>query len=163
MQLNSRQRTWGVDPSIAKRRRPRRSRPRPGDSRPPRVRLPLPAKGEQLSFADQRTWGGPRPDAGRKVQSARPKVPHRVRPGHASYNPVHVTMRRAKGLPGFRAERLHQLLREAIRLLRIHAGHPAQLRCELAQGTRHLVLDQRQQAAPLTVEVRDPGLLPLQR
>ena len=79
------------------------------------MRMPLPAKGEQLSFADQRTRGGPRPDAGRKVQSVRPKVRHRTRPAHASYNPVHVTMRRAKGLPSFRVERLHRLLREAIR------------------------------------------------
>ena len=123
MPLNSRQRTWGVDPSVAKRRRPRRSRPRLGDasgsaSARPRVRMPLPAKGEQMSFADQRTWGGPRPDSGRKQQSVRPKLPHRRRPAHASYNPVHVTMRRAKGLPGFRVERLHRLLREAIRTTR---------------------------------------------
>ncbi len=80
--------------------------------------MPLPAKGEQLSFADQRTWGGPRPDAGRKPQSRRPKVPHRKRPAHVSYNPVHVTMRRAKGLPSFRVDRLHRLLKEAIRTTR---------------------------------------------
>ncbi len=76
--------------------------------------MPLPKKGEQLSFADQRTHGGPRPDAGRKPQSARPKLPHRKRPAHAYDNPVHVTMRRAKGLPSLRVERLHDLLRAAI-------------------------------------------------
>ena len=79
--------------------------------------MPLPAKGEQLSFADKRTWGGPRPNAGHKP-GLRPKVRHRTRPAHAHYNPVHVTMRRAKGLPSFRVERLHDLLREAIRQTR---------------------------------------------
>jgi putative transposase len=119
--MNVRQQIWGMEPSVAKKRRPRRSRPRPRLGDPlamqarSRVRVALPSQGEQLSFADQRTWGGPRPDSGRKVQSVRRKVPHRVRAAHASYHPVHVTMRRAKGLPGFRAERLHRLLREAIR------------------------------------------------
>jgi REP element-mobilizing transposase RayT len=41
-------------------------------------------------------------------------LPHRKRPPHVAYNPVHVTMRRAKGLPSFRVDRLHRLLREAI-------------------------------------------------
>ncbi len=77
------------------------------------MRMPLPAKGEQLSFADQRTHGGPRPIP-RRERSLRPKVPHRKRPAHAPYNPVHVTMRRAKGLPSLRVERLHDLLRQAI-------------------------------------------------
>ncbi len=76
--------------------------------------MPLPKKGEQLSLADQRTHGGPRPNAGPKPQSARPKLPHRKRPAHAYDNPVHVTMRRAKGLPSLRVDRLHKLLRAAI-------------------------------------------------
>jgi len=76
--------------------------------------MALPKKGEQLSLADQRTHGGPRPNAGPKPQSARPKLPHRRRPAHAYDNPVHVTMRRAKGLPSLRVDRLHKLLCAAI-------------------------------------------------
>jgi putative transposase len=76
--------------------------------------MPLPAKGEQLTFADTRSHGGPRPDSGRK-EGPRPKVRHRKRPAHVYYNPVHVTMRRAKGLPSFRIDRLHELLKKAIR------------------------------------------------
>jgi putative transposase len=112
--MNVRQHMWGVDPSIAATRRPRRTRRRVGDARPPKTRMPLPARGEQLSFADKKSWGGPRPNAGPKP-GLRPKVRHRKRPAHAYYNPVHVTMRRAKGLPSFRVERLHRLLRDAIR------------------------------------------------
>ncbi|MEA2753379.1 MAG: REP-associated tyrosine transposase [Myxococcales bacterium] len=122
--MNVRQQTWGVDPAIAKTRRARpvrsrRAGPRPGDSRarPPKLRVPLPAKGEQLTFADAKTRGGPRPGSGRKG-GHRPKVRHRKRPAHHYDNPVHVTMRRAKGLPSFRVERLHNLLREAIRATR---------------------------------------------
>ena len=37
---------------------------------------------------------------------------------HFEHNPVHVTMRRAKGLPSLRVERLHNLVREAIALTR---------------------------------------------
>lgn len=73
-----------------------------------------PAKGEQLSLANTKTWGGPRVGSGRK-KGARPKVRHRARPRHYGSNPVHVTLRRAKGLPSLRTERLHQLLLAAIR------------------------------------------------
>ncbi len=123
--MNARQQLWGADPSIVKMRRPRRTRAlarggrgtRPGEehgvSPRPKARMPLPAKGEQLTFANTRTHGGPRPLAGRAA-GPRPKVPHRRRPAHAHYNPVHVTMRRAKGLPSFRVERVHRLLRDAI-------------------------------------------------
>jgi REP element-mobilizing transposase RayT len=89
--LNARQRIWGVEPA----RRTRR----------------------QLSLAEVRTRGGPRPGAGRKRvdPTARPNVEHRVRPVHVGERPVHVTLRRAKRLPGFRAERLRSLLEQAIR------------------------------------------------
>ena len=76
--------------------------------------MPLPARGEQLTLADTRSHRGPRPESGRK-EGRRPKVRHRKRPAHAYDNPVHVTMRRAKGLPSFRVDRLHELLKTAIR------------------------------------------------
>jgi len=71
----------------------------------------------QLSFADRKTRGGPRPNAGPKP-GLRPKVRHRTRPAHRAYRPVHVTMRRAKGLPSLRSDRLHRLVRESIRATR---------------------------------------------
>lgn len=73
--------------------------------------------GDQLSLADARTWGGPRAGSGPKA-GARPQVRHRPRPAHAHRHPVHVTLRRAKGLPSFRGERVHRLLRNAIRATR---------------------------------------------
>jgi REP element-mobilizing transposase RayT len=79
-----------------------------------------PAKGEQLSFAHKKTWGGPRINSGRKA-ALHANVRHRARPTHYGDQPVHVTMRRAKGLPGFRTERLHRLICGAIRDTR-HAG-----------------------------------------
>ena len=63
------------------------------------------AQPRQLSLAEVRTRGGPRPGSGRKRAdpTARPNVEHRERPVHVAERPVHVTMRRAKGLPGFRS------------------------------------------------------------
>jgi REP element-mobilizing transposase RayT len=73
-------------------------------------------KGEQLTFADKKTRGGPRPGSGRKPRNPlRPNVEHRRRPPHRESCPVHVTLRRAKGLPNLRTERLHRLLQRAIR------------------------------------------------
>lgn len=64
-----------------------------------------------------RTRGGPRLGSGRKRvdPTARPNVAHRVRPVHVGERPVHVTMRRAKGLPGFRADRSRSVIEQAIR------------------------------------------------
>jgi REP element-mobilizing transposase RayT len=42
-------------------------------------------------------------------------VRHRVRPAHSWYQPAHVTLRRAKGLPSLRSEIVHTELREAVR------------------------------------------------
>jgi putative transposase len=75
------------------------------------------ANGGQLSFADRKSWGGPRAGAGREA-ARRANVRHRVRPKHRWYEPVHVTMRRAKGLPGLRSEVIYNELREAVRLTR---------------------------------------------
>lgn len=43
---------------------------------------------------------------------------HRARPVHRWYHPVHVTLRRANGLPGLRSEVLYNALREAVRTTR---------------------------------------------
>ena len=91
---NARDKAWGAD-----RKRP-------------------PVENGQLSLAQVSTWGGPRKGAGRKRRGGRGNVEHRVRPRHAWYNPVHVTLRRAKGLPGLRSELLYNELREAVRRTR---------------------------------------------
>ena len=96
---NVRETAWGFEPA----RRPKGQR----------RRRAKPFVGEQLSLAHRRTWGGPRAGSGPKAKP-RANVRHRPRPGHAPECPVHVTMRRARGLPSFRTERLHNLLRKAI-------------------------------------------------
>jgi putative transposase len=84
------------------------------DSSKANVRL---APARQLSFADRPTWGGPRPGSGRRA-ARRSNVRHRARPEHRWYQPVHVTLRRAKGLPNLRSELLHEALRDAVRQTR---------------------------------------------
>ena len=124
--LNARQKTWGVEPAT----RPRRPRRSSADGTAVATKTqhpsltsqkPVPTRRRreprQLSLADARTRGGPRPGAGRKRvdPTARANVEHRVRPVHVGERPVHVTMRRAKGLPGFRAERVRSVLEHAMR------------------------------------------------
>jgi putative transposase len=86
-----------------------------GADRKPRA---VDAEAAQLSFAGRVTHGGPRVGAGRKKRLVRPNVPHRMRPRHPWYHPAHVTLRRAKGLPGLRSELLYNQIREAVRLTR---------------------------------------------
>lgn len=82
--------------------------------RRPKKVAALYAKGEQLSLAHKKTRGGPRRNAGRPA-ARKPKVAHRARPElKGGAVPVHVTMRRAKGLPSLRSERLLNLVRGAI-------------------------------------------------
>ena len=50
-------------------------------------------RGNQLLLPFPNPWGGKRPGAGRKRQSARSSVPHRKRAPHRAAHPVHVTMR----------------------------------------------------------------------
>jgi REP element-mobilizing transposase RayT len=59
--------------------------------------------------------GGRRAGAGRKrTPGKRPSVPHRTRPRHYGANPVHVTLRARAGLPSFRAQVVHEMLRSAL-------------------------------------------------
>jgi putative transposase len=75
------------------------------------------ADSPQLTFAARKTWGGPRKGAGRKP-AARRNVPHAIRTKHWRSSPVHVTLRRAKGLPSLRSGPVHHELREAVRATR---------------------------------------------
>ncbi len=112
--MNVREQIWGATGGVTSPRT--RGKVRRRGTKPSAVlgSSRKPAKGEQLTFANQKTWGGPRINAGPKA-GPRPKVRHRPRPLHHADSPVHITMRRARGLPSFRADRLHRLLREAIR------------------------------------------------
>jgi REP element-mobilizing transposase RayT len=57
--------------------------------------------------------GGARVGAGRKPGPVR-RVPHRARPVHRRYHPVHVTLRARGGLPSFREQILARALTAAI-------------------------------------------------
>jgi REP element-mobilizing transposase RayT len=96
--MNVRERNWGYRPP----RKPKGCRKAPEP-----VQL-------SLAHAPVAGRGGPRANSGRK-KGPRPKVRHRVRGAHCWYQPVHVTLRRAKGVPGLRAERLERIVRNAIR------------------------------------------------
>ena len=64
-----------------------------------------------LSF---RTWGGKRANSGRKPKNGRACVPHRVRPEHKDYQPVHVTMRAARRLGSLRRQSVFVAMRRAL-------------------------------------------------
>jgi REP element-mobilizing transposase RayT len=60
-------------------------------------------------------WGGARPGAGRKKKTGPTRrVPHRARPVHRKYQPVHVTLRARGGLPSFREQVLARALTAAV-------------------------------------------------
>ena len=65
---------------------------------------------EQLPF---RSWGGPRPGAGRKPVGDRAGVSHRARAPLASRHPVLVTVRMKEGLPSLRSKSVYTALRAA--------------------------------------------------
>jgi REP element-mobilizing transposase RayT len=66
---------------IGAQRESRHARPTRSDTRPP-----------QLELAFPNGWGGARANAGRKA-GPRQSVPHRARPKHSKWQPVHVTLR----------------------------------------------------------------------
>jgi len=73
---------------------------------------------KQLTFADRpRCDGKKRKRPGRKA-SPRAAVPHRKRPRHAAWNPLHITMRAIRGLPSFRQQRLFAAFERAFRMTR---------------------------------------------
>jgi REP element-mobilizing transposase RayT len=72
-----------------------------------------PQKPEQIPLdLRPRKWGGKRDNAGRKPKPGKRSVPHRARPKHRSYFPLHVTMR--AGVRGLRKEAVFARLRGAI-------------------------------------------------
>ena len=117
MQLNQREITWGYRPSKRGDPSRRASNAEVRRRRRPKKVEKLYAVGEQVSLAHKKTRGGPRPGAGRPPASKRPNVAHRRRAELDGLTvPSHLTMRRAKGLPSLRSERLANLIRAAIKL-----------------------------------------------
>ena len=77
------------------------------------------ARGRRLRQGELgfKSWGGPRPGAGRKSKGERAGVSHSTRAPLASRYPVHVTARLRKGLPSLRYKRPYLTLLRAF-----HAG-----------------------------------------
>ncbi|TMA88299.1 MAG: hypothetical protein E6J71_11110 [Deltaproteobacteria bacterium] len=61
-----------------------------------------------------RTWGGRRAGAGRRPSGRKVGVPHRPRPPHERWHPVHVTLRAHRVLASLREERLVLALRHGL-------------------------------------------------
>ncbi len=61
-----------------------------------------------------RSWGGPRPGAGRKRQGPRPRVSHRTRAALAARFPVLITVRVSAGLASFRRRDIFAVVRGAL-------------------------------------------------
>jgi putative transposase len=61
----------------------------------------------------KRTWGGARKGAGRPRKAAKERsfVPHHARAPHKKRHPTHITLRARRGLPNFRSQRIHDMLR----------------------------------------------------
>lgn len=73
---------------------------------------------KQLTFAERpRKDGKPRRRAGRKP-GARRGVPHRRRPRHVRWNPIHITLRAVHGLPSFRQQVIYLAFVTAFRTTR---------------------------------------------
>jgi REP element-mobilizing transposase RayT len=65
----------------------------------------------------KRTWGGARAGAGRprKAEKDRKVVAHRPRGVHKKRHPIHVTVRARRGLPSFRSQRIHDMVRRVLK------------------------------------------------
>ncbi|MBL8716414.1 MAG: hypothetical protein JNL79_10495 [Myxococcales bacterium] len=69
----------------------------------------------QLELPRTRGWGGRRVGAGRRRVAPRPLVPHRPRPTHAGWAPVHLTLRCMSGLPSLRSMEVFPAVVAALR------------------------------------------------
>ncbi|MBL8722222.1 MAG: hypothetical protein JNL79_39945 [Myxococcales bacterium] len=73
------------------------------------------APAQQQELPRTRGWGGRRPGAGRRRVAPRPLVPHRPRPRHVGWAPVHLTLRCMSGLPSLRSMEVFPAVVSAIR------------------------------------------------
>ncbi len=95
--------------------------------------------------------GGARRGAGRPRKVGRARcVPHLARPSHARSYPVHVTMRRARLLPGFRRQAVARRLEACVLAVK---------KSPLAAGFRVLHYSFQDDHVHLVVEARDQNTL----
>jgi REP element-mobilizing transposase RayT len=91
--------------------------------------------------------GGKRAGAGRprKPAKARTFVAHRARPVHKKAHPTHVTLRAKKGLPSFRHQRVHRMLRDVIdrQLERRYVGDFQVVHYSIQSNHLHLIVESR--------------------
>ena len=64
-----------------------------------------------------RRWGGARRGAGRKAVGRRSDPPHRIRPAHAKWQPVHVVLRTRPDVPRLRRRKVFEAVRRALRAI----------------------------------------------
>jgi len=90
------------------------------------ARIQMRANAAQLEFTSiveapvrpaKPTWGGARAGAGRprKAEKDRKVVAHRTRGVHKKRHPIHVTVRAKRGLPSFRSQRIHDMVRRILK------------------------------------------------
>ena len=83
----------------------------------------------------RRTWGGPRPNSGRKKKPGKQDPAHRARPALRRYHPVHVVMRVRKGVKRLRQGRAYRAIRRClVRCL----GNDTFRVCHLSIQSNHL-------------------------
>ena len=78
------------------------------------------AKVGQLDLAIEltpRRWGGARRGAGRKAVGRRSDSPHRPRPLHKKWQPVHVVLRTRPDVPRLRRRKVFEAVRRALRMI----------------------------------------------
>ena len=92
-----------------------------------------------------RTWGGRRVGAGRKKKAEKDRtfVPHRARPLHKQRHPTHVTLRARSGLPNFRSQRVHRMLRAILerQLERRYRDHFHVVHYSIQSNHLHLIVE----------------------
>ena len=80
------------------------------------------AKATQLELGIElqpRRWGGARKGAGRKRRGPRHDPPHRARPEHKRWQPVHVVLRTRADVPRLRRRKVYEAVRRALRVVAV--------------------------------------------
>ncbi|CAN5922909.1 hypothetical protein BH11MYX4_BH11MYX4_44760 [soil metagenome] len=123
---------------------------RPLDSR---LLLPIIA---QSKCGDRRN-----PNSLRWRVALRESVPHRRRPAHKGYNPVHVTLRGARGLPSFRCQRVNGLLNTILtrQRRRRYAGEFQVVEFSIQDNHLHLIVEATGANAPGALRAGVTGLM----
>src|SRR5882724_1531709 len=74
-----------------------------------------------LVLKERCSWGGARKGAGRK-RAEHGSAPHRRRPEHKRYHPVHATLRVVRGLPSLRKKPQFAVIKDVFRHAAVRDG-----------------------------------------